>query len=140
MLLDTSYQQGVVETIREKEKKLMGLENQIYRSGFIVFSSYLEKLKMMNTPLFLFGMKLYGQREHIRFYDADFCNTITVESSEFAEKSLDQCCKLINEHLRKNRYEDEVLTVGRLKGIDNFDLGKILVREGFKISLRFNSF
>jgi len=33
-----------------------------------------------------------------------------------------------------------VLTVGKLRGIDDFDLGKILVREGFKISLRFNNY
>ncbi len=49
----------VIEDLKTKEIKLLGLDNQISRSGFIVFNSYEDKIKMMNTPLFLFGMKLY---------------------------------------------------------------------------------
>ena len=34
---------------------------------------------MMNTPLFLFGMKLFRQTGHLEFFDADFCNTIIIK-------------------------------------------------------------
>ena len=67
------------------------------RSGFLVFNTYLEKLKLMNTPLFLFGMKLHQQKDHIKFFDADFCNTITVESNDFLDQTLGDCCNMINE-------------------------------------------
>ena len=70
----------VIEDLKEKEIKLSGLDKQISRSGFIQFNSYEDKLKMMSTPLFLFGMKLFRQEGFIEFFDADFCNTITVES------------------------------------------------------------
>ncbi len=66
----------------------------------------------MNTPLFLFGMKLFQQKDHIKFFDADFCNTITVESRDFTDKSLGDCCKTINEHLKKAGFEDSGLRVG----------------------------
>ena len=49
----------VVEDLRKKEKKLLGLDRQVSRSGFLVFEDRLSKLRMMQTPLFLFGMKLY---------------------------------------------------------------------------------
>lgn len=49
----------VVESLKNKEKQLLGLDKQILRSGFLVFEDRISKLKMMNTPLFLFGMKLF---------------------------------------------------------------------------------
>jgi hypothetical protein len=70
----------VVEDLKNKEKKMRGLDRQISRSGFIVFEDRISKLKMMQTPLFLFGMKLYRQEGHLEFFDADFCNTILVKS------------------------------------------------------------
>jgi hypothetical protein len=37
-------------------------------------------------------------------------------------------------------YQGDLLTVGKLKGIDDFDLSQVLVREKMKVSLRFNNF
>lgn len=79
---------AVIEDLKEKEIKFKGLDNQISRSGFIEFNSYLEKLKMMSTPLFLFGMKLFRQQGFVEFFDADFCNTILVTSKAFTDKTL----------------------------------------------------
>ena len=69
----------VVESLKNKEKQLLGLDKQILRSGFLVFEDRISKLKMMNTPLFLFGMKLFRQTGHLEFFDADFCNTIIIK-------------------------------------------------------------
>lgn len=95
---------------------------------------------MMDTPLFLFGMKLHRQQGHLEFFDADFCNTIMVQSPSFAGLTLGECCKIINETLRKSGFGQEGLHVGKLKDIDDFDLSKIVVRDEYKISLRFNDF
>ena len=71
--------QKVMESLKEKEKKLLGLDREIQRCGFLVFEDRISKLKMMNTPLFLFGMKLFRQTGHLEFFDADFCNTIIIK-------------------------------------------------------------
>lgn len=87
-------------------------------------------------------MKLYSQTGFISFFDADFCNTVTVASNSFTDKTLEDCLNIINEYLIKSGFSGELLTVGQLKGIgnDEFDLKKIIVREEFKISIRFNNF
>jgi hypothetical protein len=130
----------VYEGIKTKEAEIRGLENQIQRTGFIVFDDYLSKLKMMNSPLFLFGMKLYRQQGHLEFFDADFCNTIMVQCPSFTGLTLGECCEIVNEHLRRNGFNNEGVKVGKLKDIDDFDLSKILVREEYKVSIRFNDF
>lgn len=38
---------------------------------------------MMDTALYLFGMKLYRQEGSIEFFDADFMNTIKIKSKDF---------------------------------------------------------
>ena len=43
---------------------------------------------MMDTALYLFGMKLYRQKDCIEFFDADFMNTIYIKSEEFHGKTL----------------------------------------------------
>jgi hypothetical protein len=68
-----------MESLKDKEKKLLGLDREIQRCGFLVFEDRISKLKMMNTPLFLFGMKLFRQTGHLEFFDADFCNTIIIK-------------------------------------------------------------
>lgn len=86
-------------------------------------------------------MKLYRQNGHMEFFDADFCNTVLVKSSTIVDMNLRDACSVINEMLLKTGFESNLLTVGKLKDLDeDFDLGKILVREDFQISLRFNSF
>ena len=110
------------------------------RSGFIVFKDRVSKLKMMNTPLFLFGMKLFRQTGHLEFFDADFCNTVLVRSDALVDMTLRDVSNIINEMLQKSGFEGELLKIGTLKGLEDFDLGKILVRKDYQISLRFNTF
>jgi hypothetical protein len=121
---------------------MVGLDRQVNRAGFIVFKDRLSKLKMINTPLFLFGMKLFHQTGHMEFFDADFCNTIMVRSDKLTDRTLREANLIINEMLIKAGFEGELLTIGKLKdlGSDDFDLGRILVRKDYQISLRFNSF
>lgn len=94
----------------------------------------------MDTSLFLFGMKLHRQVGSIEFFDADFSNTLIVKSQYFTDKTLEDCNKIINEVLRISGFTGELLEVGKLRDIDDFDLNKIVVRKGLKISVRFNTF
>lgn len=95
----------------------------------------------MNTPLFLFGMKLFHQIGHMEFFDADFCNTVLVKSDQLVDKTLREANSIINEMLLKAGFEGNLLKLGKLKDLgDEFDLGKILIRKDYQISLRFNSF
>jgi hypothetical protein len=48
-----------MEDMKNKKIKKMGLDKFISRGGFLRFKDYHSKLKMMNTALFLFGMKLH---------------------------------------------------------------------------------
>ena len=75
----------------------------------MVFKDRESKLKMMNTPLFLFGMKLFRQEGHMEFFDADFCNTVLVRSEGFVDINLRDTCILINELLIKGGFEGELL-------------------------------
>ena len=92
------------------------------------FDNYEDKLKMMDTALFLFGMKLHRQHGNIEFFDADFSNTIIVNTPYFIDKTLADCNKIINESLRLSGFEGDLLEVGQLKDIDDFDLNNIVVR------------
>ena len=49
------------EELNKKEQEKLGLERPITRNAFLKFADYSSKLKMMNTALFLFGMKLHKQ-------------------------------------------------------------------------------
>jgi hypothetical protein len=54
--------------------------------------------------------------------------------------TLRDVSNIINEMLQKSGFEGELLKIGTLKGLEDFDLGKILVRKDYQISLRFNTF
>jgi hypothetical protein len=132
---------NVLEDIKKKDSELIGLENQIFRSGFLVFEDRISKLKMMNSPLFLFGMKLFRQTGHMEFFDSEFCTTVLISSDIFSNITLRESCSIINEMLLKTGFEGDLLKIGKLKDLgDEFDLGKILVRPEYFISMRFNSF
>ena len=88
---------------------MLSLDLQIARTGFIVFDDYLSKLKMMSTPLFLFGMKLYRQLGSIEFFDADFCTTLLIKSVSFDDRPLGEVCEIINEALVKSNYEHSLI-------------------------------
>ena len=64
--------------LRKKEISKLGLDRPVSRSGLLKFKTYEDKLKMMDTPLFLFGMKLHRHYYNIEFYDADFANTLLI--------------------------------------------------------------
>lgn len=53
-------------------------------------------MSMMETPMFLFGLKLARMPGNIEFFDADFCNAIQINSFLFKGLNLDTCCQLIN--------------------------------------------
>lgn len=53
-------EQRAAQYVRARERYHLGLDREVGRSGFLQFDSYLSKLKMMDHPLFLFGMKLHG--------------------------------------------------------------------------------
>ena len=95
----------VIEELRKKERIQFGLDKQISRSGFLVFEDRISKLRMMNTPLFLFGMKLYRQIGTMEFFDAEFCNTIMLKTDAVVDMSLKDACHIVNEVLTKAGFE-----------------------------------
>lgn len=99
------------------------------RSGFLTFNDYVTKLKMMDHPLFLFGLKLHDMPGAVEFFDADFCNTLVIKSDLFDKVTLKECCSMLNQILLRNSYTGDLLEVGKLKDIsEEFDLNNILVR------------
>ena len=94
----------------------------------------------MDTALYLFGMKLYRQKDSIEFFDADFMNTIYVRSDEFKGKTLQACCNILNEYLTAHGTVGTNFKVVRLTNLEDFDLGGVVVDEGCEIALRMNSF
>ena len=92
-------------------------------TGFIEFENYAEKVKMMSTPLFLFGMKMYNMYGSIEFYDPDFCNTLSVRSYEFNHHNIAECMEMLNSVLQVK------FVTGNLKGLEDFDLRKINVSK-----------
>lgn len=133
--------QRAAQYVRARERELRGLDRPVARSGFIVFDDYVTKLKMMDHPLFLFGLKLYDMPGAVEFFDADFCNTLVIQSDVFDRVTLRECCQMLNQVLIRHGFMGELLQVGRLKDIsEDFDLNKILVRRDYKIQLRFDDF
>ena len=100
------------QEFKKKERQTLGLEKPVSRTGFLRYNSYESKLRMMDTALFLFGMKLHKQIGSIEFFDADFSNTIIVKSQYFTDKTLADCNKVINETLRLSGFTGELLEVG----------------------------
>jgi hypothetical protein len=141
--IDKLFKRRVDEIQSEVSKKEMqekGMERPVQKDGLIKFENYESKLEMMDTALFLFGMKLYRQEGSVEFFDADFANTLQVSSQLFENKTLGECCVVVNEVLKTGGFSGRPLMIGTLKDIDDFDLTQILVRKDGKISLRFNGF
>ena len=92
--------------------------------------------------MFLFGLKLHRQEGHIKFYDADFLNSLHVSSQSFSERTLGDCCKIVNEALSTASYKGKLFEVGQLREIDDYKLSEAMVgsNKRMRISLRFNSF
>lgn len=134
-------EQRAASYIRQRERELLGLDKQVNRSGFIRFDDYTTKLQMMDHPLFLFGLKLHEMKGSLEFFDADFCNTLIIKSELFDEQSLKSVCQLLNGILVRKGFMGKILEVGKLKDVaSDFDLNNIVLREGFKIQLRFQNF
>lgn len=113
----------------------------MYRVGLFKFENYEDKVRMMNDPMFLFGLKLYDMPDEVEFFDADLCNSLMVSSEYFHGKTLGDCCQSLNHSLMRGGFQSQLLEVGKLKDIQaDFDLEKIQVREHASITLRFNNF
>mmetsp|Transcript_19360 Transcript_19360/g.29680 ORF Transcript_19360/g.29680 Transcript_19360/m.29680 type:complete len:158 (-) Transcript_19360:576-1049(-) len=89
-------EQRALQYLKARERDLLGLDKQVARNGFLVMDDYLTKLKIMDHPLFLFGLKLHEMQGSVSFYDADFCNTLMIKSEIFEDSSLNECCRMIN--------------------------------------------
>ena len=139
-LFDHKRQAKLQTETREIERS--HLQKMVTRRGFIRFSDYQSKLRMMDTAMFLFGLKLHRQEGHIKFYDADFLNSLHVSSQLFSERTLGDCCKLVNEALSNAGYKGKLFEVGQLREIDDYKLSEAMVgsNKRMRISLRFNSF
>jgi hypothetical protein len=58
-LVDEKRMVSLKSELSQKNTERKGMDKAVGRTGFIKFKDYESKLKMMNTPLFLFGMKLH---------------------------------------------------------------------------------
>ena len=75
---------------------MKGFNRAVYRVGLFRFDSYEDKLKLLNDPMFLFGLKLHDMPDEVEFFDADLCNSLMVKSEFFSGKTLGDCCQAIN--------------------------------------------
>ena len=89
-------EQKAAQYVRARERQILGLDREVSRSGFITFDNYLTKLRMMDHPLFLFGLKLHGMQGAVEFFDADFCNTLVIKSDLFEGVTLSRVCEMLN--------------------------------------------
>ena len=121
-LLDQTRVAQVQQENKEKDKVSLKLDQPIKKTGFLKFDSYESKLKMMDTSLFLFGLKLHRQVGVVSFVDADFANTISITSKVFEDKTLAECCQIVNHGLIDAGYFGDPMEVPTLKGINDFDL------------------
>lgn len=119
-LLDQKRQAQVQTENKDMERS--HLEKAVHRKGFIRFSDYTSKLKMMDTALFLFGLKMHKQEGHVKFYDADFLNVVQISSTLFYDRELGDCCRLVNEALSDAGFSGRLFEVGQLREIDDFNL------------------
>jgi len=78
----------------------------------------------------------------VKFYDADFLNSLHVSSALFNERTLGDCCKLVNEALSEAGFTGKLFEVGQLREIDDFKLSDAMVGSNrrMRLSLRFNTF
>ena len=58
-ILNTKRKSELQQEFKKKERETLGLEKPVSRTGFLRYNSYESKLRMMDTALFLFGMKLH---------------------------------------------------------------------------------
>ena len=57
--LDLKLKAEALNEIKKKERANLKLDHQVNMSGVIEFQDYTSKLKMMNSALFMFGMRLH---------------------------------------------------------------------------------
>ena len=98
-------EQRAAQYVRARERLIRGLDREVSRSGFLSFDSYESKLKMMDHPLFLFGMKLHGMQGAVEFFDADFCNTLVIKSDLFDGVTLGRVSEMLNQILLFKGFE-----------------------------------
>lgn len=102
-------EQRAAQYVKARERYILGLDREVGRSGFLQFDSYLSKLKMMDHPLFLFGMKLHGMQGAVEFFDADFCNTLVIKSDLFDGVTLRRVCEMLNQVLVQKGFDTGAL-------------------------------
>ena len=139
--LTPKEQEEIAASILRKGKQLKNLNKGIFINGLLKFSDYESKLKFLLSPAYQFGMKFYDQQKNLYFYDADFGNTLSIQSKEFENKSLNHTWSIINSVLLNSGFTgDDLWMIGNLKSISDFKLENVLVRPNASVSVRFHNF
>ena len=88
--LDLTEQQReeIAASIFKKGKQMKNLNKGIFINGLFRFKDYESKLQFMLSSAYKFGMKFYDQQKNIHFADADFANTLSIQSSQFDNQPL----------------------------------------------------
>lgn len=133
--------ENIANSIFRKGKQMKNLSKGIFVHGLMKFHNYESKLKFLLSYPYQFGMKFYDQQQSIAFFDADFANTLSINSKEFNNKPLSHARDFINATLLNSGFESEDLcTVGKLKALHDVQLENVLVRPNTNISIRFHNF
>jgi len=86
--LTDQQKEEIAASVLRKGKQMKNLEKGIFINGLLRFEDYESKLKLLLSPAFKFGMKFYDQQKNIHFADADFGNTLSIQSKDFDNKTL----------------------------------------------------
>jgi len=139
--LDSSRKEEIATSIFKKGKQMKNLSRGIFLNGLLKFNDYESKLRFLTSPVYRFGMKFYDQQKNIHFSDADFANTLSIQSKKFDNRSLSDACKIINTVLLSSGFSSEDLcTIGNLKAMADVQLENVLVRPNTNVSVRFHNF
>ena len=139
--LTESDKQEIALSVFRKGRQMKNLHKGVFINGLLHFSDYESKLKLLLSPVYKFGMKFYDQQKNIHFSDADFANTLSIQSEEFSNKRLVDACDIINTVLVNSGFtNDDLCIVGKLKALNDINLENVLVRPQTSISVRFHNF
>lgn len=88
--LDLTEQQKeeIAASVFKKGKQMKNLNKGIFINGLFRFKDYESKLQFMMSSSYKFGMKFYDQQKNIHFADADFANTLSIQSAQFDNQPL----------------------------------------------------
>jgi len=121
---------------QELERQIkINLKESLYYNGLIFFDTYEEKKKFLRSSIGYFGLHLQGK--NIKFFDADFCNTLNLNQIASEQMPIAKLVKILNLQLKFKNFQ------GPLLEIPNY-INELLAVENIEgsesVFLRFNSF